>query len=230
MSYDDLIAEIGMGHPCQRFNEAWSRMEMALNQHYVKTLTREEAAIAWLVVMRVRPKLFVELGGQHGHSGIIFSEAMKNVGGRFISVELGISPENKYPPEVCGTLKFLPEEGHVTKIFGNAEVELPRILENNKVDMVFHDCAHTWDHVEFCLNAAERSNPDVVQMCHDCASFMWHPDRETQYGVICAERPVFDKHFLNNDGYMYRVYEGKYGFGFAIPKTRLMHACDAKKD
>jgi hypothetical protein len=159
----------------------------------------------------------VELGGQHGHSGIIFSDAMKIVGGRFISVELGISPDNKYPPEVCGTLKFLPEESHVSKVFGNAETELPRILEANKVDIIFHDCAHTWNHVEFCLNVAAKANPDIVQMCHDCAGFMWHPEKETQYGFICAERPVFDKHFLNNNNYMYRVYEGKYGFGFAIP-------------
>jgi hypothetical protein len=59
---------------------------------------------------------------------------------------------------------------------------------------------------------------------------MWNPERETQYGVICAERPVFDKHFLNNDRYMYRVYEGKYGLGFAIPKTRLVNDCATKKD
>lgn len=217
MSYDDLVAEIGIGYPCQKFNDAWSRMEDALSQHCVKTLTREEASIAWLVIMKVRPKVMVELGGQHGHSGIIFSDAMKIVGGKFISIELGISPDNKYPPEVCGTLKFSPEESHVSKVFGNAETELPRILEANKVDMIFHDCAHTWDHVELCLNVAAKANPNVVQMCHDCAGLMWNLEKETQYGFICAERPVFDKHFLNNNNYMYRVYEGKYGFGFAIP-------------
>jgi len=204
-----------------RFQSPWTRLENALAKKCVKTLSYDESYLAWLLIKTFRPKVFVEIGGQHGHSGIIFSHAMKVVGGTFISIELGNDSSNKYPEGVYGTLEFLPKEDHVIKLWGDAELLLPEILEKYKVEMVFHDAAHTWSHVENCLNILKNHNPKIIQSCHDCKTGLWNPDVETQYGVICAERPVFDKHFLKNEDYYYDILEDKWGFGFSIPKTKL---------
>lgn len=205
-----------------RFQSPWMRFEAALAVKCVKSLSYDEAYLAWLLILKLRPKVFVEIGGQHGHSGIIFSHAMKLVGGTFISIELGKHSSNKYPDAVCGTLEFLPNEDHVVKIWGDAELLLPEILKKYEVEMVFHDAAHTWEHVENCLNIIKNHNPEITQSCHDCKTGLWNPDIETLYGVICAERPVFDKHFLKNDKYYYDVLEDKWGFGFSVPKTKLI--------
>lgn len=204
-----------------RFQSPWLRLEAAMAKKCVKTLSYDEAYLAWLLVKKFQPKVFVEIGGQHGHSGIILSHAMKLIGGTFITIELGKDSSNKYPSESCGTLEFLPKGNHIVKIWGDAEKVLPEILEKYDVEMVFHDAAHTWEHVENCLKLVQNKNPDIIQSCHDCKLGLWNPDIETQYGAICAERPVFDKYFLKNEKYYYDILEDKFGFGFSIPKTKL---------
>jgi hypothetical protein len=115
-------------------------------------------------------------------------------------------------------MEFLPDDDpQVIKIWGDAEEKLPEILEKYPVELVFHDCAHTWDHIENCLNIVKDYDPKIIQMCHDCAEGMWQPDRETQYGIICAERPVFDKYYKKNRDYYYAVLEDEYGLGVVIP-------------
>jgi hypothetical protein len=200
----------------ETFEAAWEKFQKAMAKRAIRTMTQNEARLIWDLILELKPKAMLELGGQHGHSGLIFSDAMKQVGGLFITVELGNDPENHYPPESCGTLEFLPDnDPSIIKVWGNAEKKLPELLRNYPIELVFHDCAHTWDHVEFCVKTILDHDPKITQMCHDCAEGMWQPERETKYGYICAERPVFDKYFLNNPNYNYRIFEEKYGVGIA---------------
>lgn len=197
------------------------KFQEALKKRCVRTLTKNECFFAWSFIKKYQPKVFLELGGQHGHSGIIFADAVKSYGGTFITVELGDSPENKYPIESTGTLEFLPDnDPKIIKVWGNDKNLLPDLLNKYEIEMVFHDSDHTWDHVESCLNIIMNFNKNIIQSCHDCADGLWMPDVTTKYGVICAERPVFDKYFKENKDYIYDVYEDKYGIGFALPIER----------
>lgn len=198
---------------------AWSDFTTALKKKAIRTWTYHEAFLAWLLVLQYRPKVLLELGSQHGHSGLVWLDAMKRVSGLFLALELGDDPRNTYIGTSVGTMEFLPDDPNLIKIWGEAEEKLPEILKKYPVDFVFHDCAHTWDHIESCVSTIHAFNDQIIQTCHDCAAGMWKPDRETQYGIICAERPVFDNHYLENPNFYYAVLEDKYGFGLAIPNV-----------
>jgi hypothetical protein len=206
----------------KEFEIVWKTFEKALEKKRVRTLTHDEAYLAWLLIQKLKPRVMLELGGQHGHSGIIFSDALKRTGGLFITVELGNNTENKYPPESCGTLEFLPDNDPlIIKIWGDANKLVPDLLQKYSIDLVFHDADHTWDHVENNVKSILEFDPTITQLCHDCAEGMWQPNLETKYGYICAERPVFDKYFLNNLNYYYSIFEDKYGIGITIHNEKI---------
>lgn len=215
-----ICLELQLDDDVSKFERPWSAFQQALRKKAIRTWSHDEAFLAWLLVLKFKPKYLLELGSQHGHSGIIWLDALKQVGGKLIALELGKDPRNKYGEASIGTMEFLPDnDNDVIKIWGDAEENLSEILKTYPVDFVFHDCAHTWEHVENCVSIIKEKR--IIQTCHDCAKNMWRPDRPTQYGIICAERPVFDKHFLNDDTYYYRILEDKYGMGLVIPKEIL---------
>jgi predicted O-methyltransferase YrrM len=199
----------------------WAAFDNALKKKLIKTWGYPEAFLAWLLVLKFKPRAVLELGSQHGHSGLIWLDAVKKINGLFVALELGNDPRNKYSEECMGTMQFLPDDAHVIKVWGDAVEELPLLLQTYPIDLVFHDCAHTWDHIENCLTTIKNFNGKIIQTCHDCAEGKWQPDRATRYGVICAERPLFDKYYLNNPDYFYAIMETKHGFGIAIPKEKL---------
>lgn len=220
--FEEICCEIGLDYVKNKnlFQQAWEIFSQALKKKAIRTWSYEEAFLAWLLVLRFQPKYLLELGSQHGHSGLIWLDALKRTGGKLIAVELGQDPRNHYVGTSVGTMEFLPEEDeNVIKIWGDAEEKLPGILLDYPVDFVFHDCAHTWDHVEKCVSIIEPFG--IIQTCHDCAEGMWRPERETHYGIICAERPIFDQHFLHNNDYYYRIFEDRYGMGMSIPKDKI---------
>jgi hypothetical protein len=203
-----------------KFQAAWSEFKGATRRAN-RGLSYKECLFLWLLVRKLNPRALLELGGQYGHSGIILFDAVKLGGGKFITVELGDDPRNKY--ESPGTLEFLPDnDPQLEKVWGDAHEKLPGILENNPIDMVFHDCDHTWEHVEKSVTMVLNHNPGIVQLAHDCGEGMWQPTVERIYGYVCAERPIFDKYFLNNPEYFYRILEDKYGLGMAIPYNKLL--------
>lgn len=213
---DELTLQINPTHVAE-FENVWTEFKKALKKRGVRTVTHDEAYLAWLLIQKLKPRAMLELGGQHGHSGIIFSDAMKRVGGLFITVELGHTPDNKYPPESCGTLEFLPDDDpSIIKVWGDANKVTSNLLKQYPIDLVFHDSDHTWDHIENNVKSILDFDPTITQLCHDCAEGLWQPDVETKYGRICAERPVFDKYFLNNPDYFYTIFEDKLGLGIAI--------------
>ena len=200
----------------------YTLVKSALSIKGVRTLTQDEFFSVWSLIKKNKPRVFLELGGQQGHSGIVFANAVKSYGGTFITVELGDDVTNKYPIESVGTLQFLPDDDpNIVKIWGDCCKLLPRILDKYKVDMVFHDADHTYESVEGCVKTILDYNPKITQICHDCKTGMWQPEKLTKYGYICAERPVFDKYFMNNPDYYYHVIEDGYGAGFAIPVEQL---------
>jgi hypothetical protein len=202
-------------------NRPWAAFIAALKKKVIKTWGYPEAFLAWLLVLKFKPRAVLELGSQHGHSGLIWSDATQKIGSLFLGLELGNDPRNKYTQECMGTMQFLPDREDVIKIWGDAEENLSDILKKYSVDLVFHDCAHTWNHIEHCLTTIQDFDSQIIQTCHDCATGKWQPDRTTRYGLICAERPVFDKHFLGNNDYYYAIMETKHGFGMAIHKSKL---------
>lgn len=222
-SFDDICRELSIDQEKyrQKFETVWGLFAEGLKKRANRTLVKEELYLAWLLCLRFKPKTIIELGGQYGHSGIMFADAANCIGGTFVTVELGNDPCNHYPPECRGTLELLPDVPHIVKVWGNAEEVLPGLLKKYDVGMVFHDCAHTWEHVESCVNIVKTHDSKIIQTCHDCAAGMWMPEVEKYGQTMCAERPVFDKYFLDNEQYYYAIFEGKYGFGMAIPKEIL---------
>lgn len=208
-------------HEAEFDRNAWAKFLDAQSVRAIRSVTRQEAYLCWLLVRKYQPEVVLELGGQHGHSGLVFLDAVRSYGGKFVTVELGNDPRNNYDELSAGTLQFLPDAPDVAKVWGDAVEELPRLLANYKIGLVFHDCAHTWDHVEACVKTVHDFNPSIIQTCHDAAQGMWQPEVQTHYGVICAERPVFDKYFLDNPAYYYTVFEDKYGVGLVIPKELI---------
>jgi hypothetical protein len=203
---DELTLQINPTHVAE-FENVWTEFKKALKKRGVRTVTHDEAYLAWLLIQKLKPRAMLELGGQHGHSGIIFSDAMKRVGGLFITVELGHTPDNKYPPD---------DDPSIIKVWGDANKVTSNLLKQYPIDLVFHDSDHTWDHIENNVKSILDFDPTITQLCHDCAEGLWQPDVETKYGRICAERPVFDKYFLNNPDYFYTIFEDKLGLGIAI--------------
>ena len=199
----------------------WKLFQDALRQRAIRTWSCEEAFLAWLLVIKFKPRAILELGAQHGHSGLIWLDAAKKIDSLFVALELGDDPRNKYPIECIGTMQFLEDSDNLVKIWGEASEELPNLLKKYDIDLIFHDCAHTWDHVENCVSIVENFDKNIIQTCHDCGEGMWKPERETQYGIIHAERPVFDNRYLKNPNLYYAVLEDKYGFGLVIPKERI---------
>jgi len=200
----------------------WAEFSAALKKKCIKSWGYPEAFLGWLLVLKFKPRAVLELGSQHGHSGLIWSDATKRIGSLFIALELGTDSRNKYTKECMGTMQFLSDnDENIVKIWGDAEENLPEILNKYPIDLIFHDCAHTWEHIEHCLTIIQNFDPQIIQTCHDCATGKWQPDRTTIYGVICAERPVFDKYFLNNKDYYYAIMETKHGFGMAIHRGKL---------
>jgi hypothetical protein len=225
MKFEDICQDLKIEWKSKEkeFKEGtWTYFVEALKKKAIKTWTYQEAFLGWLLVLQYKPRGLLELGSQHGHSGLVWMNAMKKVSGLFVALELGINSRNKYTGTSIGTMEFLPDnDPNLIKIWGEAEEKLPDILNKYPIDFVFHDCDHTWDHIENCVSITQNFNDQIIQTCHDCAEGMWKPERETQYGVIHAERPVFDNHYLNNPDFYYAVLEDKYGFGFAIPKEKI---------
>jgi hypothetical protein len=205
----------------KEYKIVWDKFSEALNKRCVKSLTYNEGFIAWSIIRLFKPKNFLEIGGQHGHSGIIFTDAMKRHGGKFYTIEAGNNINNKYPNEIQGTLEFLPDnDPNIVKIWGLAEDKLTELLQNEEIEMVFHDGEHSWGHVLFCVTEVLKYRPNCIQSCHDCADGLWNPDVITAYGfALPAERPIFDQYF-NNDNYYYRILSEKHGFGVAILKEK----------
>lgn len=215
LGLDASVAHLFHEHP-------WPAFSDALGKRAVRTVTEREGLLLWLLVMRLRPKAVLELGGQHGHSGIILADAVRRTGGTFVTVELGDDPRNDYEEASRGTLEFLPDgDPQVVKVWGEAEEQLPRLLAGYDVGMVFHDCAHTWGHVEACVRTVLGHDPTITQACHDAATGVWEPGRETRYGRVCAERPVFDKYFEGNPDYLYLVLEDRYGVAVAVHRESI---------
>jgi predicted O-methyltransferase YrrM len=200
-------------------NEPWVGFQEALKKKAIRTIVHDEAFLGWLIIINFKPRAFVELGAQHGHSGIVWADACRRIGAKFIAVELGDDSRNNYPATSRGTMRFLPEDS--IKVWGDAEEELPKLLKEYPVDCVFHDCAHTWDHVENCVNIIIQHDKKIIQLAHDCAQHMWQPNKERPYGKVCAERPVFDKYFEKNPIYFYKVLEDKFGLGVVINKDLM---------
>jgi len=196
-------------------SNAWSKMASACERKRAKTLSYKEALLAWLLVEKYKPETIIEIGGQFGHSGLIWLDAAERNNLTFITIEMGKDPNNTYAEVSQGDLHLLPDNHpNLVKVFGSAEDELPRLLTEYNVELVFHDAAHTWEHVQLCVMMVKAANPACFQTCHDCRLGMWQPDVMTRYGVVHAERPVFEQEF--GEGYYLRFLEDKYGFGVAI--------------
>jgi hypothetical protein len=222
--FEKICVDLGIEWQSQEaeFKERpWAMFSDALKKKVIKTWGYPEAFLAWLLVLKFKPRAVLELGSQHGHSGLIWLDATRKIGSTFIALELGNDSRNKYTKECMGTMQFLPDADDVVKIWGDAEEKLPEILNQYPVGLVFHDCAHTWDHIEHCLTIIKSFDNQIIQTCHDCATGKWNPDKKTIYGFICAERPVFNKHFLDNPDYYYKVLETKHGFGLAIHRKKI---------
>jgi hypothetical protein len=223
ISIEQIFDELKLNYDLRsEFEEGvYLKFKKALELIHVKTLSFDEAFIMWSLILKYKPEVFVEIGGQHGHSGIIFYDAIQKYNGTFITIELGKNEENNYSEENIGTLAFLSDDNpNVIKVWGDATKELPKLLDIYNIEMVFHDAAHTWDHVKTCVDLIKNKNVNIIQTCHDCKTGLWNPNELTRLGYICAERPVFDETF-NNNNYYYVVYEDKFGLGISIHKDKL---------
>jgi len=197
----------------------WRKFTKASKQKGPKSLDRREAFLAWSLVMKYKPKVVLELGSQFGHSGIIWLDAVKRTGGVFIGLDLGRDKGNKYSAGSQGTMELLPDnDPQCIKCWGDAVELLPELLKKYDVGLVFHDAAHTWDHVKSCVNIVKHHDPNIIQTCHDCVAGIWKPEQKTRYGYICAERPVFDECFKGDYAYRYRIYPGGRGFGMVVSR------------
>jgi hypothetical protein len=223
MNFEDICKDLKLNWKKKEkaFQVPWNAFSDALKKKAIRTISYHEGFLMWLIALKHRPKAICELGSQHGHSGQLWMDVCKRTGSQFIAVELGNDPRNKYPDCSIGTMEFLPDDSQVIKIWGDAEEELPGILKKYPVELVFHDCAHTWNHVENCLKIVKNHDDKIMQLFHDAGKNMWVPARKTQYGVICAERPVFDKYYKNDPNYYYNILEDKYGLGIVIHRELL---------
>src|SRR5579859_5859940 len=97
MEFDEICKHLDLNPQLEYFiANPWSKFQAALKKKAIRTLSLQEAFLGWLLILKFKPKVFLELGAQHGHSGLIWWDALKSIGSTFIALDLGKDPRNKY--------------------------------------------------------------------------------------------------------------------------------------
>ena len=65
----------------EEFQDTWAVFTDALKKRAIRTWVFKEAFLGWLLVRHFSPKTILELGSQHGHSGLIWLDAAEKNGG-----------------------------------------------------------------------------------------------------------------------------------------------------